>query len=68
MTNEKMLRDKIEESGYRLRFLSKKIGISYQCFLNKVTNNSAFKADEIKVLCDLLKITGEEKEKIFFAD
>ncbi len=66
MTNEKLLRKRIDEYGYKLRFVAKKLDITYQGLLNKITNLSEFKAGEIQILCDLLHINLEEKEKIFF--
>lgn len=67
MTNTDMLKKKIEESGYKLRFIAAKIGLSYQGFLNKMTNKSEFRASEIQELCTLLNISVAEKERIFFA-
>lgn len=67
MTNTKLLREKIEQSGYKLRFIAEKIGITYQGFLNKINNRSEFRANEIQVLYDLLGLTEEERVAIFFA-
>ena len=67
MTNSEMLRDIIDKSGYRVHFIAKTTGICYQAFLNKINNVTEFKASEISALCDLLKIQGIDKEKIFFA-
>jgi hypothetical protein len=66
MTNSNLLKEKIEESGYKLTFIAKKLDISYQGFLNKMNNETEFKATEIKILCDLLNIETEEMYKIFF--
>lgn len=66
MTDSKLLREKIEESGYRLRFIAAKVGISYQCLLNKINNSSEFKAGEIQTLYTLLNLTEKERESIFF--
>ena len=66
MTDVQLLRKKIEESGYKLRFIASKIGITYACLLKKINNQSEFKASEIMILCDLLNIGLEEKEHIFF--
>lgn len=66
MTDTKLLRNKIDESGYKLRFIAKKLGITYQGFLNKITNESEFKASEIQTLCELLNIDIQQKEVIFF--
>ena len=66
MTDEKALRDKIEKSGYKLRFIAKKIGMSYQSLLNKMSNKSDFRATEIQALCSLLNISVSERDLIFF--
>ena len=67
MTDTARLREKIEESGYRLGFIADKLGVSYQGFLNKLNNQTEFKASEIQCLCDLLHLKAREKEAIFFA-
>ena len=67
MTDTNFLRKKIDESGYKLRFIAKKLGITYQGFLNKINNETEFKAGEIQILCNVLKLNIEEKEKIFFS-
>lgn len=65
MTNTKLLREKIEQSGYKLRFIAEKIGITYQGLLNKINNRSEFRANEIQALYDLLGLTEEERVAIF---
>lgn len=52
MTNTELLREKIDQSGYKLRFIAKKIGITYQGLLNKINNRSEFRANEIQALYD----------------
>lgn len=67
MTNSELLRQKIEQSGYKLRFLAEQIGVTYQAFLNKINNRSEFRAKEIQALYELLNLTEEERAEIFFA-
>ena len=67
MTNTSMLRKAIEESGYRLRWIAKQIGISYQCLINKIENKSEFKAVEISTLASLLRLSDSQAKSIFFA-
>lgn len=67
MTNTELLREKIDQSGYKLRFIAEKIGITYQGLLNKINNRSEFRANEIQALYDLLDLTEEERVAIFFA-
>ena len=67
MTNEKLLRAKIDEHGLKLRFVAAKCGLSYQGFLNKITNQSEFTVPEIQALRELLNLSRDEVDEIFFA-
>ena len=67
MTNTELLREKMEQSGYKLRFIAMKAGLTYQGLLNKLNNVREFKASEIKALCDLLKLSETERTAIFFS-
>lgn len=68
MTNSNMLRAKIDESGYKLRFVAGKLGITYAGFLKKINNETEFKATEIQALKVLLNLTDEQRDRIFFAE
>ena len=68
MTDSKLLREKIEQSGYKLQFIAKKVGITYQGLLNKINNRSEFRATEIQALYDLLRLNESERMAIFFAE
>lgn len=69
VTDTKELLKIIEASGLRKGYIAKKLGITTFGFQKKVENRSQFKAEEIKILCDVLKITSlKEKERIFFAE
>ena len=57
MTNTKLLREKIAESGYKLTYIAAQCGLSYQGFLNKVNNKSQFTAPEISEIKKLLNLT-----------
>lgn len=67
MTNTKLLREKIDGSGYKLSYIAAQIGITPQGFYLKLNNTHQFKAAEIQVLCRLLHIDSEEMKAIFFA-
>lgn len=66
MTNSRLLKMAMDESGYKVRFVAKQLNISYQALLNKLNNISEFKASEISILCELLNINMESRENIFF--
>jgi hypothetical protein len=67
MTNTELLRKKIDDSGYKLTFIAKQLGITYQGFLKKTNNETEFKATEIQILKTLLNLTDDERDCIFFA-
>lgn len=67
MTDTAELNRIIRESGFTKSYLAKKLGITLFAFQKKRENKSQFTAQEIKTLCDILKIKSlNEKEKIFF--
>ena len=68
VTDTKELQRVIDESGLKKNFIAAKLGLTLYGFQKKVENRSQFKAGEIKILCDVLRITSlKEKERIFFA-
>lgn len=67
MTDTKLLRKKIDESGYKISFVAEKCGLTYQGLMNKVNGKYEFTAPEIKELRILLKLSLEEVDDIFFA-
>lgn len=67
MTDTMLLREKMDQSGYKLRFIAEKAGLTYQGLLNKLNNVREFKASEIKALSDLLNLTEAERTAIFFS-
>lgn len=66
MTNENLLREKINACGYKLVYVAKQLGISYQALLKKITNETEFKTSEVMILKDLLHLTDDEVMVIFF--
>lgn len=69
MTNTEELNKIIQESGYTKSFLAKKLGITLYAFQMKRENKTQFTAEEIKILCDWLKIKSLRlMNKIFFME
>lgn len=67
MTDTNLLRAKINLSGYKLKWIAERCGITYAGLLKKINNETEFKASEMYVLKDLLNIDSNEFESIFFA-
>jgi hypothetical protein len=58
----------IKNSGYRPGYIVEQLGISKQAFDMKRKGRTAFRGSEIYVLVDLLKLTDQEKNEIFFPE
>lgn len=67
MTNTDLLREKITESGMTITHIARAIGITREGFYNKLNNKTEFNAPEIEGLKNLLRLTREERDNIFFA-
>lgn len=61
-----LLYEYIKKSGLFKKFICQQLGISTTAFHNKCVGKTAFRVSEIYVLCHLLKIPDEDKEKIFY--
>ncbi len=67
MTNTSLLEQYIDKSGYKRAYIARQLGITSYGFALKINNKSEFKASEMSILCNLLKISTKDKEAIFFA-
>ena len=68
MTNTELLKEKVKKSGLRTKFIHEKLGVSRAGWYRKLNGKSPFTAEQIQILCDILRITSlREKEDIFFA-
>lgn len=63
--NPELLNSKIAESGIMIKKITQELGLSRQGFAKKRCGLTPFRKAEVYVLCDLLKITLPEREKIF---
>ncbi len=69
MTDSKQLRKIIKDSGFKLKYLAERLGITPYAFSMKIDNVTEFRPSEISKLCEIIGIkSAEEKEKIFFAN
>lgn len=66
MTNTTLLRQKIDASGYKIIFLADKVGLTPQGFYKKLKDGTDWTFSQVMILQDLLHLTKEEVDKIFF--
>lgn len=58
--------EKVKVLGLKYKYIADYLGISVQALRLKRIGKNQFTQKEIKKLCVLLNLTGEEKEKFFF--
>ena len=67
MTDTKELRQRIEASGLKYKYIAKKLGITAYTLQLKIDNDNEFKVSEVDALAGLLGLSLREKDAIFFA-
>lgn len=69
MVNIHKLKGRMAEKGYTQRILAKRLGISDNTMSSRFKLRTAFKTDEIEIICNELGITSsEEKIDIFLPE
>lgn len=68
MIDTKLLTKAIEKSGLKKFYIAQALGLSAYGLHNKLNGKTEFKASEIKSLSELLGMSVEMKERIFFTD
>lgn len=63
-----MLNDKIRDSGMTIKAIARKSGILRETLYNKLNGSVEFKASEILNISNTLKLSPDERNKIFFAE
>lgn len=67
MTDVKLLKKKISDSGMTMTTIAKKTGILRETLYNRMNKVPDFRASEITALTSVLNLSKEERDKIFFA-
>lgn len=62
------LKSKITEINIPITAIAEKMGISRQSLYLKLDGQREFKASEMEKVCEILRLTNQEKSCIFFAD
>ena len=67
MTNAELLEQEISNSGMKISAIADKLGISREGFYKKLRNETEFKASEIVLMQNILNLSNEIRDAIFFA-
>lgn len=68
MTDTKLLRETIKNSGISMVFLAEKTGITRETLYNRFDGKGEFRASEIYKISKVLHLTPEQRDEIFFAN
>ena len=68
MTDKNLLYYFVKRAGFKNKDIAEAIGITASGYTLKISNKSDFRQSEIKTICDLLELTVEERDRVFFAD
>lgn len=68
MTNSKLLKKFINDSGLKMTYIAQQMGISRAVLWRKINNLSSFDQYEIERICRIVGIkTAEDRIAVFFA-
>lgn len=67
MVNYDLLRECIRKSGLRISYICERLQLSREAFRLKMNGSREFKVSEMVVLCDLLELSPDMRDAIFFA-
>ena len=68
MTDRALLEQAIERSGVKVAKLMEAANIkSYATFRGRLNNDTEFTASEMQAITNTLRLTTEERDRIFFA-
>ena len=68
MTDKNLLYYFVKRAGFKNKDIAEAIGITPSGYTLKISNKSDFRQSEIKTICDLLGLTVEERDRVFFAE
>ena len=68
MTDSEALNKVIENSGLKLTFIARALKLSREGFYKKLNNQTEYKASEIVKMQEILNLSNEQRDKIFFAN
>lgn len=66
MTNLALFREAVAKAGIKYKFLAESLGITPYGLQKKIDNRSEFKASEIYTASEVLNLSEQDRNSIFF--
>ena len=60
-----LLREKVKDSGMKIEPLAKAVGLTREGFYKKLDRRTEWKPSQILVLCEYLRLSEDDRQKIF---
>lgn len=67
MTDTKRLKDRIDQSGLKLQWIAEQLGLTRFGLYKKISGESDFRQQEIARLSEILGLSAEDRDALFFA-
>lgn len=68
MTDKNLLYYFVKRAGFKNKDIAEAIGVTLSGYTLKISNKSDFRQGEIKTISDMLSLTVEERDRVFFAN
>ena len=68
MEHSERLRKAFKDKGLSITFIAKKLNVDRRTVYQRLEDVGSFKAKEIEVLADLLRMSNKERDSIFFSN
>lgn len=66
--NTQLLKETIQEKGYKLKYIAEKMGLSSYGLDLKLSKRNEFKVSEVNKMIEILSLSEYEIQKIFFGN
>lgn len=66
MTDKNLLYYFVKRAGFKNKDIAEAIGVTPAGYTLKISNKSDFRQREIKTICDMIGLTAEERDRVFF--
>lgn len=68
MLNTQLLNDIISKSGYKKNYIAQQLNLTAYGLALKIAGENEFKASEIYKISELLNLSSQERDLIFFSE
>lgn len=68
MTNTTLLKEKMDQSGYKIVYIAEQLKMTQQGIYKKLKDGSEWNYSQVMMLKDILRLSDDDVNNIFFTD